>query len=186
MIWRNTAERYGLVAQSFHWVVGVLVLGMLGLGLYMDSLEPTPQAFQLYAFHKSLGIVVLTLPVLRLLWKLSNGGPLALPTHAPWHAILPKLTHFFLYFSIIAMPLSGWVMTSAKNFPVNVFGLFTLPAIVGPNPDLAGAAVQFHGVVAWMLIGAIALHVAGALKHHVIDKDSTLRRMIHGAYKPGL
>lgn len=183
MIWRNTARRYGVVAQSFHWIVAVLVLGMLGLGLYMDSLSPSPAAFKLYALHKSIGIVVLTLAVLRLLWKLSNKGPLALPTHATWERMLARITHFFLYFCMLAMPLSGWVMSSAKNFPVRVFDLFTLPHIVGPDQELARLAVQFHGVVAWMLIAALALHVSGALKHHFIDKDGTLRRMIPGAYK---
>ncbi|HEY0901627.1 MAG TPA: cytochrome b [Micavibrio sp.] len=183
MIWRNTAQRYGAIAQGFHWVVAVLVLGMLGLGLYMDAQEPTPAVFKLYALHKSIGVSVLILAVLRLCWKLSQKGPLSLPTHAAWERVLAKVTHFFLYFSMMAMPLSGWVMSSAKNFPVSVFDLFTLPALVGPDPELARMAVQFHCVVAWLLIAAIALHVAGALKHHIIDRDGTLRRMIPGAFR---
>ncbi len=178
MNWRNTAERYGAVAKGFHWILALLVIVMLGMGLYMDSLEPSPGAFKIYAFHKSLGIAVLTLAVLRLLWKISNKGPLSLPTHAAWEKVLAKLTHFFLYFSIIAMPLSGWVMSSAKNYPVSVFDLFTLPAIVGPDKALADFAEEFHEVAAWLLIAAIVLHFVGALKHHVIDKDSTLRRMM--------
>lgn len=182
MIWRNTAERYGVVAQSLHWILALLVIGMLGLGLYMDAQTPSPAVFKLYALHKSIGIVVLAFAVLRLLWKFSQKGPLSLATHAKWEKVLAKITHFALYFCIIAMPLSGWVMSSAKNFPVSVFNRFTLPHIVGPSPELAKAAVQFHGVVAWLLIALIALHFAGALKHHVIDKDATLRRMIPGLY----
>ncbi len=184
MIWRNTVERYGAVAQGFHWIVALCVIGLLAIGLYMTSLEPTtPSVFKLYALHKSVGIVVLTLAVLRLIWKLTNPHPQALPTHAAWEKFLARLTHIFLYFAIIGMPLSGWIMSSAKNFPVSVFNMFTLPNLVGPSEEIARAAAQFHGVTAWALIAAITLHFAGALKHHVIDKDGTLRRMIPGLYK---
>lgn len=183
MIWRNTVERYGTVAQGFHWIVGLCVIGLLAMGLYMTSLDPTPAAFKLYALHKSVGIVVLALAVLRLVWKITNAHPRALPTHAAWERILARLTHVFLYFAIIGMPLSGWIMSSAKNFPVSVFGWFTLPNLVGPSEEIARAAAQFHGLAAWALIAAIALHFAGALKHHVIDKDGTLRRMVPGLYK---
>lgn len=185
MIWRNTAGRYGAVAQGFHWVVALCVIGLLGLGLYMDSLDPSPSAFKLYALHKSVGIVVLLLAVLRLVWKLSNPHPQALPTHAAWERFLARLTHVFLYFAIIGMPLSGWVMSSAKNYPVNLFWIegLTLPNIVGPSERVAEMASTFHELTAFALIAAIVLHFAGALKHHVIDRDATLRRMIPGADK---
>lgn len=183
MIWRNTVERYGVVAQGFHWIVALCVIGLLGVGLYMTSLDPSPSAFKLYALHKSVGIVVLTLAVLRLLWKLTNPRPRSLPTHKNWERWLAHATHIFLYIAIIGMPLSGWIMSSAKNFPVSVFNLFTLPNLVGPSEEIARMAVQFHGLTAWALIAAIGLHFAGALKHHVIDKDGTLRRMVPGLYK---
>ncbi len=183
MIWRNTVERYGTVAQGFHWIVALCVIGLLGMGLYMTSLDPSPSVFKLYALHKSLGIVVLTLAVLRLVWKITNPHPHALPTHAAWEKFLARLTHVFLYFAIIGMPLSGWIMSSAKNFPVSVFNMFTLPNLVGPSEEIARAAAQFHGLTAWALIAAIGRPFAGALKHHVIDKDGTLRRMIPGLYK---
>ncbi len=180
MIWRNTVERYGTVAQGFHWIVAVLVIGLLGLGLYMETLDPLPSTFKIYALHKSLGIVVLTLAVLRLVWKIANPHPHALPTHKEWERFLAKLVHLFLYFAIIAMPLSGWIMSSAKGFPVNLFGIegLTLPNLVSTNKDVAEAAEEFHEIIAYSLIVVIGLHFAGALKHHVIDKDGTLRRMI--------
>jgi cytochrome b561 len=106
-----------------------------------------------------------------------------LPTHAKWEKFLATLVHIFLYFAIIGMPLSGWIMSSAKNFPVSVFNQFTLPNLVGPSEEIAKLAADFHELTAYALIAAIVLHFAGAMKHHVIDKDGTLRRMIPGMYK---
>lgn len=183
MIWRNTTARYGSVAQGFHWVVALCVIGLLALGLYMTNLDPLPSTFKLYALHKSVGIVVLSLAVLRLIWKFTNPHPHSLPTHAKWERFLATLVHVFLYFAIIGMPLSGWTMSSAKNFPVSVFGWFTLPNLVSPSEGIAKLAEEFHELTAYALIAAIGLHFAGAIKHHVIDKDGTLRRMVPGMYK---
>lgn len=183
MIWRNTAARYGVVAQGFHWVVALCVIGLLIVGLLMTNMKPSPDMFKIYALHKSVGITVLSLAVLRLIWKLSNPKPHSLPTHQKWERFLAHLTHIFFYFAIIGMPLSGWIMSSAKGFPVSVFGLFTLPDLVGTSAEIGKLANQFHELTAYALIAAIALHFAGAMKHHVIDKDSTLRRMISGMTK---
>ncbi|HEY8190606.1 MAG TPA: cytochrome b/b6 domain-containing protein, partial [Micavibrio sp.] len=177
MIWKNTLERYGVVAKSFHWTVAVLVLGMLALGLYMTGLDISPFKFKLYFWHKSVGATILILMTLRLLWKLSNMRPAPLPSHEMWERALAKLIHALLYVCLFTMPLSGWVMSSAKGIAISVFGWFTLPAIVAENKALAHWAVQVHNVAAWVLIGCIVLHLSGALKHHFIDKDSTLRRM---------
>ena len=183
MIWRNTTSRFGVVAQGFHWVVALCVIGLLAVGLIMTEMKPGPDMFKIYALHKSVGITVLTLAVLRLLWKLTNAHPQALPTHQRWEKFLAKLVHMFLYFAIIGMPLSGWIMSSAKGFPVSVFGWFTLPDLVTPSKEIGKLANEFHELTAYALIAAIGLHFVGALKHHVIDKDGTLRRMIPGLYK---
>lgn len=183
MIWRNTTSRYGAVAQGFHWVVALCVIGMLIVGLLMTDMKPGPDMFKVYALHKSVGITVLTLVILRLIWKFANAHPRSLPTHQRWEKILAKLVHVFLYFAIIGMPLSGWIMSSAKGFPVSVFGWFTLPDLVAPSQEIGKLANQFHELTAYVLIAAIGLHFVGALKHHVIDKDGTLRRMIPGLHK---
>lgn len=177
MIWKNTLERYGVVAKTFHWTVAVLVLGMLALGLYMAGLDLSPFKFKLYFWHKSVGATILILMTLRLFWKLLNVKPAALPTHETWERALAKLIHILLYVCLFAMPLSGWVMSSAKGIAISVYGWFTLPAIVAENKELARLAVDVHEITAWVLIGCIVLHLSGALKHHFIDKDSTLRRM---------
>lgn len=178
MIWRNTTARYGAVAQGFHWIVALCVIGLLIVGLLMTDMKPSPDMAKVYALHKSLGITVLALAVLRLIWKLSNAHPHSLPTHQRWEKFLAKLVHVFLYFAIIGMPLSGWIMSSAKGYPVSVFGLFTLPDLVEPSKQIGKLANEFHELTAYALIAAIGLHFAGAMKHHIFDKDSTLRRMI--------
>lgn len=183
MIWRNTTERYGGIAQGFHWTVAILVLSLLVIGVLMTDMKPGPDMFKVYALHKSVGITVLTLAVLRLIWKLSNPHPHSLPTHQRWEQILARMVHVFLYFAIIGMPLSGWIMSSAKGFPVSFFGWATLPDLVSPNEELSKIANRFHELTAYSLMAAIGLHFAGAMKHHVIDKDATLRRMVPGLYR---
>lgn len=178
MTWRNTNEQYGGVAKSFHWVIALLVVGMLCVGLYMTGLDLGPQKLQIYGLHKSFGIAILVLVSMRLLWRLMNAHPLPLPNHQKWEKILARVIHGLLYVALFLMPLSGWIMSSAKGFSVSVFGLFTLPDLVRPNEGLAEVAVEVHEIVAYTMIVMIGLHFAGAMKHHVIDRDSTLRRML--------
>jgi len=178
VIWRNTSERYGAVAKGFHWVIALLVVVMLCVGLYMSGLDPSPQMFQLYAVHKSVGITVLLLVLLRLLWRLTNGVPIPLPNLKIWEKSLARVIHGLLYTALLVMPLSGWIMSSAKGFSVSVFNSFTLPDMVRPDDGLAELAETIHELTAYTLIGMIALHFAGAMKHHLIDRDDTLRRML--------
>lgn len=175
---RNTQDEYGAVAKGFHWAVALLVIGVICAGLYMVNLDLSPAKLQIYALHKSVGITILVLVALRLVWRFSNAHPAALPTHRPWEKILARIVHALLYLSLFLMPLSGWVMSSAKGFSVSVFDLFTLPDLVRPDEALAKQAVLVHKTVAYTLIVMIGLHLAGALKHHVIDRDKTLRRML--------
>ena len=178
MIWRNTDERYGAVAKSFHWLIALLVIVMICVGLYMTGLDISPQKLQLYALHKSIGVTILFLVALRLLWRLTNGVPIPLPNHKKWEKQLARVIHGLLYTALLAMPLSGWIMSSAKGFSVSVFALFTLPDLIRPDDRIAKLAVEFHELAAYTLIGMVALHVAGAMKHHLIDRDDTLRRML--------
>jgi cytochrome b561 len=178
MAFLNTPASWGSVQKFFHWTIAILVIGLLCLGLYMTSQKISPAVFRLFALHKSFGIVALTLIVLRLLWTFLTPRTHSLPSHQPWEKFLAHVVHGFLYAAVIFMPLSGWVMSSAKNFHVSVFGWFTLPDLVGPSDEVAHRARDFHDTLAWILIAALGLHAAGALKHHVIDRDSTLRRML--------
>lgn len=180
MNWRNTTQAFGLGSRVFHWVTALLVLCLLAAGLTMTSMALSPLKLKIYGFHKSFGICVLTLTFLRLMWWIGNRRPAILGNPLPWEKFLAHAVHVFFYAALIGMPLTGWAMSSAKNFPVSVFGLFTLPSIVAPDKNIAALAQQTHELLAWALIGALGLHIAGVLKHSFINKDGTLRRMVTG------
>ena len=179
---RNNENGFGSLAKGFHWVIGLGIIGLLGLGLYMTSLEFNASVIKLYFWHKSVGIVILSLAVLRLGWRFANIRPRALPNHKKWEKALAAFIHFCLYGAMFGMPMTGWVMSSTKNYDVSVFGWFTLPDIVPgeENKGIASLAATAHEWMAYALIGAILLHAGGALKHHIIDRDDTLRRMLPG------
>lgn len=179
MPYRNTQIEYGTVAKAFHWVIALLIIVMLCVGLYMTNVKmPMGQKFQIFGLHKSTGMLILMLASLRLLWRLINTHPIPLPSHQAWEKALAKLVHGLLYGAMFLMPLTGWIGSSAKNFTVSFFGLFPLPNLVGRNDALAKTMWQIHEYAAYALIGLIALHFAGAMKHHLIDRDGTLWRML--------
>ncbi len=174
----NTNTAYGAVALSLHWLIGLSILGLLGMGLYMEGITDTYTRFQIYQIHKSLGITVLGLAAARVIWRFANVTPMSLPEHKQWEKKLAGLTHFLLYVFMFAMPLSGWIMSAAGGRQVSFFGLFNMPAIIPVNEELGKAARAAHGYIAYTLMFFIALHAAGAIKHYLIDRDSTLTRML--------
>ena len=161
----------------FHWSIALLILGLLAVGFYMVGMEPAPFKYKIYGWHKALGITVIALAVLRIIWTLRTQKPKPLSTHKNWEKGLSKTIHIVLYLAMIGMPMSGWIMSSAGGYPVSFFGLFEVPSIVEKNKELGALANQIHEILGYVLIVCAGLHVVGALKHHVIDKDETLRRM---------
>jgi len=176
----NTVKEWGGFSKFFHWTIGLLVIALLIVGIIMEGMEVSPLKFQIYAVHKATGILVFTLVLLRIIWLAFNRRPEELKSYTKLEHRVANIVHILLYIAMIGMPLSGWIMSSAANFPVSIFGLFTLPDLVSPNEDLAELMKQIHMICGYSLIVAVGLHVAGALKHHVIDKDITLRRMLPG------
>lgn len=174
---KNTKDSYGLVSKALHWITALIILALVLVGLYMTQLAYSPFKLEIYALHKSFGILVLWLVGLRIIWKLLTAKPEAHPNHKWWEKLLAKLTHIFLYIAMIGMPLSGWLMSSAGEYPVPFFGI-QMPDLVDKNPQLAGLMNNIHEILAYILIGAVLLHAVGALKHHFIDRDSTLLRML--------
>lgn len=174
---KNNNISYGTLAKFFHWTIALLIIGLLLVGLYMGNIPNSPFKFQVYMLHKSFGLTVLWLAGLRILWRFYTHPPPVIESQKSWEKLLAKLTHTLLYIAMFGMPLSGWVMSSAGEHPVPYFGLM-MPDIVGKNHDLAGLARDAHGLIANILIAAILLHAAGAFKHHIIDRDMTLNRMI--------
>ena len=176
---KNTLARYGAFTKTIHWATAILVIGMLCAGLYMTGMDAGLEKLKLYNLHKSIGVAILALVVLRILWHAWSKPPAFVASLKPWEKRAAKTVHFLLYCCLLAMPLSGWVMSSAAGRPVQFFGLFTLPDLV-PH-DHEGIRIFFHDAhayIGWFLIFLIFMHVAAALKHHVIDKDPTLRRML--------
>jgi cytochrome b561 len=175
---KNTPESWGALSKGFHWSVGVLVLCMLPLGFYMVGLPPSPSKAGIVMLHKSIGALILALVLPRILWRLCAGRPLPLATHEEWERRLAEIVHFLLYAAILTMVFSGWIMTAAGEYSFRVFGLFNMPAIVSRNPPLSDLMRTVHNTACYAVLGLVFLHFAGAVKHHIIDKDRTLLRMV--------
>ena len=175
---RNTVHRWGAVAQLLHWLIVALIITQFTLATLFDDLPPSARKLALLARHKSVGITILMLAVLRLLWRSTNPTPPLPATLRPWERSLARLTHALLYLLLFAVPLAGWTMSSARGFPVSWFGFFTLPDLVPKNKALYELLVTTHGILAWTLGVVATIHMLAALKHHFVLKDDVLRRML--------
>jgi cytochrome b561 len=175
---RNTAARWGHLAQFLHWLIVVLIITQVILANIAEDLPLGMKKLAMFARHKSVGITILGLAIIRLLWRWANPTPLLPTTLKPYERVLANVTHFGLYLLLFAMPLTGWMMTSARGFPVSWFGFFQLPDFVPKNDALYNAMKETHDTLALALYAIVFLHVAAALKHHFVLKDDVLRRML--------
>ena len=176
------ARRYGGIAIGLHWMLAVLILGALGVGIYMHGLAFSPLRLRLFNWHKWTGVTILVLSALRLLWRLSHRPPplpaAVLAAMPPWQRRAHGATHGLLYALFFAVPLSGWAYSSALGFPVVWFGLWRLPDWVPVDKVWAEATLKpLHQTLAFTLAGFVALHIAAALKHQFVDRDGLMRRM---------
>ncbi len=173
---KNSEKKFGLIAILLHWIMAILIIGLLTLGLYMTKFYHGTEKFKLYGWHKEFGILVLMLILLRSSWRAFNIIPsLSLPR---WEMLAARTMHFALYGFMFAMPLTGWLMTSFSGFTISFFGWFVIPDPFSAHLDLAHLFKKTHKWLGYALIAAIVLHVCAALKHHFIDKDDILRRML--------
>ncbi len=174
---KNTPTRYGAVAQLFHWVIVVLIVTQFVLAWRAEGLSPVAKIGVL-GTHKSVGITILGLAVLRLAWRLFNPIP-PLPAGEPhWQKRAAHLSHFLLYALIFITPVLGWLMSSARAFSVSWFGLVTLPDFIQPSKPAFERLHDWHEAMAFTLATIALLHIAAALKHHFFDRDDVLRRML--------
>jgi cytochrome b561 len=175
---RNSPDRYGVIAQSLHWIIAALIVTQFVLASLADDLPLGLAKLGMYARHKSVGMTILMLAVVRLLWRMANAAP-ALPDGMKgYEKFLARLTHGAMYLILFAMPLSGWLMSSAKNYSVSWFGMFTWPNLVAPNEVRFHFFKDMHEFLAASLFFVALLHIAAALKHHFWNKDDVLRRML--------
>jgi cytochrome b561 len=178
MALRNTTRRWGVLAQTFHWVIVALIAVQVTLAEMADDLPNGMRKLRLLANHKSVGITILMLVILRLGWRWLNEHPPLPENLKRYEQALARFTHVALYVLLFAVPLTGWMMSSARGFPVSWFGFFPLPDLVPKGRPLYDALLTTHHALAWTLLGVIALHAAGALKHHFWHKDDVLKRML--------
>lgn len=178
MALRNSEQSWGAVAQFLHWAVALAVIGLCVVGLLMQELPASPTKIKIYALHKSVGITVLALVILRLLWRLVDRRPPHPASMPRWQRTLSALTHGLLYALLLAMPLSGWLYNSASNFALRWFNLFSIPPLTGPDPAIKAWAQDLHSIGFYTLGLLFALHVGAALRHHYVERDATLRRML--------
>lgn len=176
----NTRESYGLIGRFLHWFVFILVTGMLLGGVLISFLPSGGFRVFVVSAHKSTGVVVLLLMSVRLLWQFYNPRPRDLG-NIPVLNYIAHVLHIWLYVLLILQPLSGILMSQAYGYPVTIFGAFKLPPLIWNSPALGSVWGEIHRATAVVLSMAIAIHAAAALKHHFIDRDRTLMRMLKGS-----
>ena len=177
------AERYGGTAQALHWAMFVLIAAAFGIGLWMSGLPVGPQRFRAVPWHKALGVAILALLLLRLLWRWRHPAPPLPATMPAWERRAAQASHGLLYLLMAAVPLSGWLMSSALGFPTLVFD-FRLPDLLERNRELGESLKSAHYFLNKALLALIALHIAAALKHAFYDRDTVLQRMLPGRSRP--
>ena len=175
----NTASTYGAVHILLHWLVAISVIGLFASGLWMVDLGYyDPWYNQAPALHKAFGIMLVAVMLVRLLWRWSNGVPEPEPGIRPWEARARRLVHAVLYLGVFAAIISGYLIATAKGDPVDVFELFSVPATIHGLHRQEDVAGEFHYLISYALIGLAGMHALAALKHHLIDRDATLLRML--------
>ena len=177
-------RRYSPIAMALHWLLALGILGLFGVGLYMADLPFSPWRLKLYNWHKWAGVTILALSALRLLWRFTHRPP-ALPDNVQkampaWQIRAYHATHHALYALFFAVPLLGWAYSSAAGFPIVWFGQLPLPDLLSKNKEIADLIKPLHGYAAWALVALASLHIAAALKHHFVDRDGLLQRMLPG------
>lgn len=174
----TTPAAWDPVSKFFHWSTAILVVAMFALGWMAVTYPMSPAKLQLFNWHKSLGLLVLAWVLLRLSWRLTHRAPEPPDGSSRTEQQAARVVHGSLYVLMIAMPVSGWVINSAADFPLKWFGLFPVPPVVEPDKGLQDAASAVHFILFWTLLGMILLHAAAALHHHWIRRNNVLRRML--------
>ena len=170
-------DRYTRTAITLHWTVGALVITALGMGWIMTDMATSPLKLQVYSWHKWLGVTILALFFVRALWRLTHPAPALLPMPA-WQRRAALLLHGFLYAMLLVQPVTGWLFSNASGRPIVYLGLIPLPNLVGKDRALADTLKSVHSTGGLLIAIAVGLHLLATLKHHFIDRDDTLGRML--------
>jgi cytochrome b561 len=182
MMFKNSLDRYGLITKILHASIGCLIIYLLYLGFTMTGLENSPEKWATYGLHKSLGVVVLVLASLFYIWKFFNKNPKEVGHLNGFQKALSKIVKFGLLVIMLFYPLTGYIMSSAGGHAIKLFDKWEVPLLIEKGATIAGYEVggiahSLHGYLMYATIGLLVLHIAGALFHHFIMKDDTLKRM---------
>jgi cytochrome b561 len=174
----NTQATYGLVAVGMHWLVALTVAGMFGLGYWMVGLTYYDAWYkQGPDIHRAAGVLLFIVMLLRVVWRLMNPRPEPVAGHQRWELVAAHLVHGLLYVLLFVAMVSGYLISTADGSSVNVFGWFDVPSVTGRIKGMEDTAGLVHYWVTWSIVVLAGIHALGALKHHFIDQDNTLRRM---------
>ncbi len=168
-------EKYNASMRIMHWLVGVLIIAILALGLYMTGMPDGDPKWEVYAIHKSLGMIALFLFIIRFINRMKSNVPA--PEGKAWEIKLSKANYSVLYVLMFVAPFSGYSASSLSGYPVSIFG-YTVPNIYSHNPEIGKIFGQMHDISTYALMFFIALHVAGFLKHLIIDKRNLLKKIV--------
>jgi cytochrome b561 len=172
------STHYTPLAKSLHWLMALMILGLLALGFYMSDLPLSPEKLQLYSWHKWAGVTVFVLVWLRLAWRITHRPPALPGSMSPLMQLGAHVGHLMLYALMIAIPLSGWLMSSAKGFQTVWFGVLPIPDLIGKDKALGKSLAELHEALNIGLLLLIVGHALAAAFHHFVHKDDTLRRML--------
>lgn len=176
---RNTSRRYGIISISLHWIFAIAVYAMFGLVLWMVTLSYYDGWYhQAPELHKSIGVLLMMGLVIRVIWRHISPPPAAPKTHSKFTRISAVAAHITLYALLFALLISGYLISTAEGKPISVFGIFDVPATLADAGSQADIAGVIHLWLAWSVVILSVLHGLAALKHHFIDKDDTLKRML--------
>jgi len=168
---------YTRTAVALHWAIGGMIVCSFAMGWVMTELAITPLKLKMYNWHKWLGMTILALVIIRLAWRLTHRAPPLLPMPR-WQARAAHGLHGVLYLLMLGIPLSGWAYSNAAGYPIVYLGLWRLPDLVGRDKLLAADLLELHEALGWLLLACVLAHVLAALKHHFVDRDATLGRMM--------
>lgn len=171
-------QRYTRTAIFLHWLIALGLTGTFALGFYMQDLPLSPTMLKLYSWHKWAGMTLMVLIVIRLAWRLTHPAPALPHTMGPVARLLAHAGHWLLYVLMLAIPVSGWLMSSAQGFQVVWFGVMPLPDLVPKDAALSDILNDVHVVLNYTLLVAVIGHIGAALQHHFIKKDTVLKRML--------
>jgi len=177
---KNNENQYGMVAKSFHWLLFMMLTFSIVAGNIMVSMPKGNEKFQAMGLHKSFGLVILLLILLRFIWKLMNKTPVNSEHSSPAQNLLGHMMHWFLYVLMFAQPLSGILMSQAFGYPVKFFGGLAFPTLIDKNKETAEFFLNTHGIIWIILVVFVIAHALAGLYHHLVLKDNILKRMTYG------